>query len=247
MSTHISRPTPRREFLGHLATSAVALAGTACMTPRGNPAEVVPVAGPGAAPPARNQSPPASPPARVQWDDSWFSKVGAAKHKALFEASQVEEGVVLSHAVRYLNGMHDALEPADGEVQTVIVIRHSAIPMAFNDAMWEKYKIGKEAKIKDGKDWATRNPYLTSSRGGGRGDRPSSTISWFASHGHILLGCNLATLGYASSFAQTAGVDSKVVYEDLKANLVPGMILQPNGIYAVHRAQEAGCTYFRSS
>jgi intracellular sulfur oxidation DsrE/DsrF family protein len=33
----------------------------------------------------------------------------------------------------------------------------------------------------------------------------------------------------------------------LKANLIPGVILQPSGVYAAHRAQEAGCTYIRST
>jgi hypothetical protein len=223
----------------------VALAGTACVT--GNPAQAAATApSPQAAPAAGGPASP-SQTARVQWDDSWVSKL-TAKHKAMFEAATVEEGAVLGHAVRYLNGMRDALETGDSDVQVVLVIRHSAIPMAFNDAMWAKYNIGKQAKIKDGNDWATRNPYLNSSRGGaGRGDRPSSTLSWFAAHGHIMLGCNLATLGWSGEFAQAAGLDSKTVYEEIKANLVPGMILQPNGIYAVHRAQEAGCTYFKSS
>ena len=243
MSNACTRPTPRREFLGQLATSAVALAGTACVTAHSTAAAGSTT---GTATPSPTAPTPSSSPARVQWDDSWVSRL-TAKHKAMFEAATVEDGTVLGHAVRYLDGIREALEPADDDVQVVLVIRHSAIPMAFNDDMWAKYKIGKEAKIKDGKDWATRNPYLNSTRGAGRGDRPSATISWFASHGHILLGCNLATLGWAGSFAQAAGLDSKTVYEDLKANLVPGMILQPNGIYAVHRAQEAGCTYFKSS
>ena len=37
------------------------------------------------------------------------------------------------------------------------------------------------------------------------------------------------------------------IFEELKANLVPGMILQPNGVYAVLRAQEAGCAFMRST
>ena len=237
------RPTPRREFLGHLATTAVALAGTACVSghPQAVAAGVVPQPAPGPVGAAPAQA------ARVQWDDSWVSKL-TAKHKAMFEAAAVEEGNVLGHAVRYLNGMREALETADGDVQVVLVIRHSAIPMAFNDAMWAKYNIGKQAKIKDGNDWATRNPYFNGRSGNaGRGDRPSPTLAWFGSHGHIMLGCNMATLGWGGEFAQAAGLDSKAVYEDLKANLVPGMILQPNGIYAVHRAQEAGCTFFKSS
>ena len=239
MSTDSNRPTPRREFLGHLATSAVALAGTACVSANTTPATA-------AAAPIAPAGGSTSTQARVQWDDSWVSRL-TAKHKAMFEAATVEEGAVLNHAVRYLTGIKEALDPPDSDVQVVLVIRHSAIPMAFNDAMWEKYKIGKEAKIKDGNDWATRNPYLNSSRASARGDRPSSTLAWFAAHGHILLGCNMAALGWSGQFAQTAGADSKAVYEEMKANLVPGMILQPNGIYAVHRAQEAGCTFFKSS
>jgi len=142
---------------------------------------------------------------------------------------------------------HEALDAGDSDVQAVIVIRHAAIPMAFNNAMWAKYPIGKDAKIKDGRDWATRNPYLSSKDAGPSADVPSATLSWLASHGHVLLGCNLATLGFASSYAAETHADSHAVYEDLKANVVPGLILQPNGVYAVLRAQEAGCTYFKAS
>lgn len=242
MSTSANRPTARRDFLGQLATTAVALAGTACATSQNG---VV-----AAATPAPQAQPAGQPSPRTQWDDSWVSRL-TAKHKAMFEAASVEDGVILGHAVRYLTGIKEALDPPDSDVQVVLVIRHSAIPMAFNDAMWEKYKIGKEAKIKIGNDWATRNPYLNGTRGGGganrTADRPSSTLAWFASHGHIMLGCNMAVLGWSGTFAQAAGIDSKVAYEDLKANLVPGLILQPNGVYAVHRAQEAGCSFFKSS
>jgi hypothetical protein len=35
----------------------------------------------------------------------------------------------------------------------------------------------------------------------------------------------------------------RAIYEELKANLISGVILQPSGIYAVHRAQEAGCSF----
>ena len=170
-----------------------------------------------------------------------------AKHKAVFDSPEIADGTALYHAMSYLGSVKDVFGTGDSDASVVVVLRHAAVPMLFNDAMWAKYNIGKESKIKDGKDWAVRNPYLTSTRGAGREDRPSATITWLASHGHILLGCNAATLGFASGYAQTAGVDEKVVYEDLKANLVPGMILQPNGIYAVHRAQEAGCTFFKSS
>jgi hypothetical protein len=63
----------------------------------------------------------------------------------------------------------------------------------------------------------------------------------------MLLGCDLAARGLAGQIASKTKSDSRGIYEELKANLVPGVILQPTGVYAAHRAQEAGCSYIRSS
>jgi hypothetical protein len=153
----------------------------------------------------------------------------------------------LYQASAYISGIREALGVGDNDVQVVVVLRHAAIPLAFNDAMWAKYKIGEVRKIKDGETWATRNPFLNSKRADAHPNRPAGTLSWLASHGHIFLGCDIATQGLASTFARAAGTEQRAVYEELRANLVPGVTLQPNGIYAVHRAQEAGCTYFKSS
>ncbi len=230
--------TPRREFLGQIAASAIVLAGTAC-----------------AGPLAANQSAPqpiAPPPAPTHWDDSWFGRL-TTKHKAVFDSPEIEDGLAVSHAASYITGMRAAIG-AGSDVMSVLVIRHAAIPMAFNDAMWAKYEFGKEEKVKDDrtKRWAVRNPYLgASSANAGSGsdasDRPRGTLSWLASHGNILLGCDLATRGMSTIIAGRTHQTADAVYEDLKANLVPGLILQPSGVYAVHRAQEAGCSYIRST
>jgi hypothetical protein len=93
------------------------------------------------------------------------------------------------------------------------------------------------------------NPFLGAVGRGGRGgaDRPQSNIPWLLAHGHIVLACDLATHGFAGTVAQKTKGDARAIYDELKANLVPGVILQPTGVYAVHRAQEAGCTYIKSS
>lgn len=185
------------------------------------------------------------------WDDSWFGRL-TAKHKAVFDSPEIEDGLVVFQAIGYVNGMRDALRAGEGDVQTVVVMRHGAIPMVFNDAMWDKYEFGKQDKVKDrnGK-WARRNPFADtsaeqSSRPGGA-NRQRYDLAWLASHSHTLLGCDLATRGQAGLIAERTKGDSKAIYEELKANLVPGVILQPTGVYAVHRAQEAGCTYIRST
>jgi hypothetical protein len=200
----------------------------------------------------------------VHWDDSWFARL-SAKHKAVFDSPMIEDGAVLAHASGYIRGMRDAVHAGPDDVQAVLVIRHAAVPMVFNDAMWAKYEIGKERKVKDERSnaWAVRNPFAAPehsvAKGGGSGapvvqaaanatpDRPQANFEWLASHGNIILACDLATRGYAGIIAGRTKGDSRVIYEELKGNLVPGTILQPTGVYAALRAQEAGCTYIRST
>jgi len=241
--------TPRREFLGQIAASAMVLAG-ACASPGAGPA-TTPSPAPGSPLPQ-----PSGAEGAPLWDDSWFGRL-TAKHKAVFDSPQIEEGLVLANASGYISGMRDAAGAGEHDVQAVVVVRHGAIPMAFNDAMWQKYEIGKDKKIKAPRsdDWATRNPYV--SGGGGRGratdgtsssaDRPQANFAWLASHGHILLGCDLATHNYANVIARNFKLEQRSVYEELKSNLIPGIILQPTGVYAALRAQEAGCQYIRST
>lgn len=246
-------PTDRRDFLGQIAASAVVLAGTACAAPASLAQTSVTPAVPGAASTANR---PATP---THWDDSWFNRL-TAKHKAVFDTPEFSEGMILGagQATRYIAGMRDALGAGPNDVQTVIVIRHRALPFALNDAMWAKYEIGKDLKIKgDGEEWATKNPFAapragrSAGRGGGErsqsADRPQSNAEWLTSHGHILLGCDLATQGYAGTVAAHTKGAMKTIYEEFKANLVPGLLLQPNGIYATLRAQEAGCAFMRST
>ena len=242
------RPTPRREFLGQIAASAIVIAGTACAAPA--------AAGP-TTPPTPAPAPTGNRPAQAptQWDDSWFGRL-TAKHKAVFDSPAFDDGIALSHATGYIRGMRDATGAGVDDVQVVIVMRHAAVPMTLNDAMWAKYEIGKERKIKDypSDKFATRNPFYTaapssnnSSRPAPPPDRPQPSLSWLGAHGHILLGCDLAMRGVASVIAEKTKTEQRVVYEELKANLLPGVILQPTGVYAVLRAQEAGCAFFKSS
>ncbi len=98
----------------------------------------------------------------THWDDSWSARL-TAKHRAVFDMAEVDDGAAIYHAVLWLEGCRAALGAAPGDAHAVIVIRHAAVVLAFNDAMWSKYELGKERKVKDdatGK-WAVRNPYAS--------------------------------------------------------------------------------------
>ena len=63
----------------------------------------------------------------------------------------------------------------------------------------------------------------------------------------ISLVCNIALGHMAHDFAERTGRAADDVRQELAANLVPGAVLVPSGIYALIRAQNAGCAYMPGS
>src|SRR5215831_8740958 len=97
-----SRRTPRRQFIGELAASAAALAAVACAPaavastpPTPTPAPVTPA-------PAPTQA--SASPARSKWDASWMGRI-TAKHKAVFDSPEIDEGTALFRAHSYLGSL----------------------------------------------------------------------------------------------------------------------------------------------
>jgi len=65
--------------------------------------------------------------------------------------------------------------------------------------------------------------------------------------GMISLVCAIAAGNVARGFAEKSGRPVDEVRDEVKANLVPGAILVPSGIYALIRAQNAGCAYMQGT
>jgi hypothetical protein len=57
--------------------------------------------------------------------------------------------------------------------------------------------------------------------------------------------CNTALRLRSRALAAERGETYEAVYEDLKASLLPGMVLVPALVVALNRAQEAGFSYLR--
>lgn len=244
--------TPRRAFLGQLATAAVAVAGTACAPSL--QARTQPTPSPSGSAPTPNASTAAaaaaSRPARAKtvWDDSWSQRVAAGKHKAVFDSPELSEGIALWQAYLFRQGYNDALGVPDSDVVPVIVMRHAGVPMAFNAMLWEKYELGKMLKAKDPSTGriATTNPYV---RVDPNAKEPAfaeaATLEGLHKRGAILLACNLATMRMASRIATRTKQAPAAVRAEVVANLVPGTVLQPSGVYATLRAQEMGAVFMR--
>ena len=183
------------------------------------------------------------------WDMSWLEQLAPAKHKAVFDTTMITNGLALGHVQLYLSDYHDIYGTDDQQVKPVLVIRHEAVPMILNDAFWQKYQLGQKLRLTDPATGATtaRNPFAAP---GGKGTAPAAetpTLQQLRSRGVIVIGCNKALMSVASLMAQQAGQPVEAVQAEAKAAVLPGVILSPSGIFAVMRAQEAGCQYIRST
>ncbi len=218
----------RRNFLGRLATGAAVAAGALGADPKSLEAE------------------PRVRPVSDKWDMSWMDRING-KFRAVFDSPKIEGGGEIWRAVIWRDQIMEVYGVKDPEVNPVLVIRHAGIPLVMNDAFWIRHKIGKKRKVKDPSSGKTveLNPI---SNFDGRKNVPewmaNSSIAKFTERGGIVLGCNFA-------FGMMVGLEAEADKEHAKeardralGYLLPGVILQPSGFFALLEAQRAGCHLF---
>lgn len=178
------------------------------------------------------------------WDTSWIDRLATASFRVVFNVSDISDGAVLNYTSTFLDQFHEVHGTTDRQTRPVAVYRRLGTPMAFNDAMWSRYPIGQDRKLLDaatGKP-VQRNIFWQAGPGSSP-ERAAETIDALQRRGMISLVCNVAVQNWGRSLASDLHLAADDVVRDLKANLIPGAILVPSGIYALIRAQNAGCAY----
>ena len=232
------RNTPRRNFLTRAAaaTAAVVASSAAASTPLAAAIER------GAGTPHH--------PLSSDFDDSWTARVRAAKHRAVFDSPAVGDGLALEHASVFMNNYHEMFGATDAETVAVVVMRHMGTALAVNDALWSKYELGKLVSFKDpdtAKD-AVRNVFFRIGADAKNSPiSPESSLSSLGARGAVLLACNRALMHLATTEATKRKQDIEQTKAEFRAAVLPGVVLQPSGIYAATRAQEAGCAFIKST
>lgn len=61
------------------------------------------------------------------------------------------------------------------------------------------------------------------------------------------MGCNLAAMGMAQQVGEKYKMKADEARAEVRAHLLPGLTLAPNGVFATLKAQEAGCGFMRSA
>lgn len=216
--------TDRREALRQIAGGALALAATACTS-------------------AATGTSIKTGPSPAGFDMSWLQRIDK-RRRTVFDTNDVSGGAGLAFVAAYLEGAKQAY--GDPDASTVLVHRHTSVPIVMNDEMWRRLGLGESLKAKDPTtgEVAMRNPYV----GYKPGDKFSMTgaeagLDVLMKAGTIVLACNRALTGYAGMLANKEKIARDKAMTEMKANLIPGVYLVPNGVFGVCAAQEAGCGY----
>ena len=231
----------RRQFLGSVA----ALSATGAFLPSALGAETPE---PGLEPE----------PVSADWDLTWRERI-RGPFRAVFDSPIVNYGSGLWRAADWKKTIPAVYKAKDKDVSAVLVIRHEAIPMIMNHAYWERHDIAAELRkaassgngssetpSSEGESSGTpapkHNPYLSREDDENKGRGP--TIDSFLASGGIVLACNYAFGFMVSKEVKKAGITREAAREVVLQQVIPGVILQPSGFFAVIEAQRSGCHFF---
>ncbi|MFO7258757.1 MAG: hypothetical protein DIU61_013730 [Bacteroidota bacterium] len=225
--------TPRREFIGSLATGAVTLGIAALGAPIGLHARANSTSDVGDA-------------------DAWLDKVKDKKHRVVFDVTKPHGVFPFAWPFVYLNTNEATGSPAS-DCGVVVILRHDAIGYAMKDELWAKYKLGELFHAEDPvrqTPAAERNPFWNPKTDDfqvpGIGSVPIG-INNLMERGVMFGVCDVALTVYSSALAGGMNVDAAALKKEWVDGLIPGVKIMPSGVWAVGRAQEKGCAYIFAS
>ena len=227
MKKHDSPSSSRRNFLGSIASGAAAI-GMASL-PVSATANAYFSAGQTAIDP-----------------DAWFKQL-KGKHRIVFDATHPAEIFPFAWPKVFLLTNQATGTPAS-DCGVVVVLRHSAIPYAFESKLWEKYKFGELFKANDPatKMASTRNPFWMPKKGDfsvpGFGEIAIG-INELQAEGVMFCVCDAAMTVYSAIVAGQMKMNAAEIKKEWMAGLLPGIMPVPSGVWAVGRAQEHKCSY----
>ena len=184
-----------------------------------------------------------------EWDLSWVKRI-TGKYRAIFDVPEIDSGYGVWRASIWGKQYMEVLGAKPNELASVLVLRHNGIQLAMQQAYWDKYAIGKEKNVlhpvtQQGTD---RNPALLSST---RNEVPAmfddAALDKFIGRGGIVLACNLALQDIVEAIQKKDNASDADARKQAIGFMVPGVILQPSGVFAALHAQDAGCKYIRAS
>ena len=180
-------------------------------------------------------------PRAAGWDMSWLDGF-KGRHKQVFDLGSFNLSVdtPLRVPMNYLDTFRDVFHLEPPQVNVVVGISRSALPMNMSDAVWTKYALGDRWGIKDpatGKP-ALRNVFLGEASGGDR-----AVVRALQARGALFWQCNVALGIVVMQLARAFSRPEPEVRDELVRGLNPGVVLVPSHTMAIGLVQERGFTY----
>jgi hypothetical protein len=190
----------------------------------------------------------AATPTQQAWDMSWVQRVTGA-HKAVYDVPEVESGYGVWRASVWMEQYKQVMGTADRDLRTVLILRHNAIVLAMTQPFWDEYGLGKAKSVTHPLTTqpTDRNPALLGEADGVPSPYSTFALPAFMARGGIVLACNLAFADCVNLVKGRHGLGDEAARTRALQSLVPGVIMQPSGVFAAVRAQEAGASYVRAS
>lgn len=181
-----------------------------------------------------------------QAHDGWL--VGLrAPNRTLFDIPSIGDGLGLVHVLNYFDTYNRAYNVKDSDINAVGTFYGQTTLLAANDAMWAKYRLGELLNQKNSAGQPqTMNPWRTSVHALGREISPAG-IEALQKRGVVFIACNNAINFWVSQIASARSVDIATVDRDIRANLLPGVVVVPAMVIAIEKAQKAGMAYNRQT
>ena len=225
--------TPRRGFLGTLATGAAALGLATLASPFKLQAQM-------------EKKTPMSKPTNLS--DEWFNKL-TGKHRIVFDSTRPNGLMPFAWPKVFILTNGKTGTPAN-ECGVVLVLRHDAIGYAFENRLWKKYDFAKVFNVTDPHDHTDKTPAVLNPMWNpdpkyaipGVGE-VAIGISDLQKDGVMICVCEMATTVFSAIVADQMKMNPEEVKKDWISGLLPGIQLVPSGVWAVGRAQEHGCQY----
>jgi hypothetical protein len=184
-----------------------------------------------------------------EFDLSWPAKL-TGTHKSVFDMAEIESGYGLWRGNAWVGQVQQYMNVPATDVSLAIILRHGAIVLAMDQAFWDKYGIGKMKSVMHPMTGQAtdKNPVLLGADGGVPAPFDAAALPKQQARGVVFLACNLAfNLDVVPIVVAADKVSEADARKTALTHVLPGILLQPSGVFAATRAQEAGCTYVKAS
>jgi intracellular sulfur oxidation DsrE/DsrF family protein len=171
----------------------------------------------------------------------WLDSIPGT-HRQVYDMPELNNGMGLAWSHVFLLTGAQGYGVPESDLGVVVILRYHALPLAFKDSVWAKYKLGEVFKIDDPetKAPAVRNPFWLKP---GALPIPDAGLQKLIDRGVRVAACNMSITFYSGMVAQKAGLKHEDVMKEWLDGVQPGITVVPSGVLAINGAVSRGCVY----